>query len=186
MNTKIDLKNPKIIIILIIIIFSIGFFAGTEYIKYKLQKDLLDTIEMVGDRLFGNESLFGDIKTNSESTPTKNENIETSKEIGVNILSKGFDSGDFQDFITFDIIFENKTNRDIRGFKGTIIFNDIFGDPIKSIGITQDTLILANESYNWQGTIDYNQFIDSDVRLRNKELENIDYIFVIESILYIE
>lgn len=74
------------------------------------------------------------------------------------ILSDGFQVG---------FALENKSSKDLVGVKGTVQFADIFDDRIKSIGLSIDEPIPAGQVLQWGGTLDYNQFMDADKKLRS-------------------
>ena len=112
---------------------------------------------------------------------------EVSKqEVEIVVLDKGFKAGIYGDYITLKIEFKNITDKYIKGVKGAIKFYDIFGDKITNIGISYDKGIPAGETKLWKGVIDYNQFRDSDEKLRATDLENLKYDWEIEKIIYSE
>jgi hypothetical protein len=69
--------------------------------------------------------------------------------------------------------FENKTDRNIKGVKGSILFADIFGDVIVSIGISFDEGIPAYKMITWNASFDYNQFKDEHKKLRNTPFDKL-------------
>ena len=122
------------------------------------------------------------------------ETKEEEKEIGVVeikavLLDKGFiesdwRSGIYEDYITFKVEFTNNTDKDIRGFKGAFTFYDIFEEKIQDIMISYDKGIKAKETKIWKGELEYNQFIDSHKKLKNTDLENLQYKWETEQIIY--
>ncbi|NQU99559.1 MAG: hypothetical protein HQ538_02375 [Parcubacteria group bacterium] len=111
------------------------------------------------------------------------------EKIDVEVIDKGFISSDwergiYEDQITIKLKFINKTNKDINGVQGKIIFYDIFNDEIHRIKISYDKSILANESEIWGAAIEYNQFRDDDKKLKTTELENLKYEWMPEEIIY--
>lgn len=95
----------------------------------------------------------------------------------VTCFKKGFSEVDYQDYITYGFAIENKSEQDIRAVKGEIIFTDLFDDEIKTLGFTYDQPIGAGDIANWNATTDYNQFRNEDVRLRNKNLEDLKIVW---------
>ena len=88
------------------------------------------------------------------------------------MFEKGFQNADYQNYITIRAVYENKSGKDIRAFKGTIQFNDLFGAEIMPVNISEDNPIQAGEMRREGWTLKYNQFIDKHVKLRNTELDN--------------
>ena len=95
----------------------------------------------------------------------------------VTCFKKGYTEIDYQDYITYGFAIQNKSEQDIRAVKGEIMFTDLFDDEIKTLSFTYDQPIRAGASANWNATTDYNQFRDEDVRLRNKNLEDLKIVW---------
>lgn len=70
---------------------------------------------------------------------------------------------------SFDIAvgFRNKTDKEISGVKGIVILKDMFGEIIKTVRLSNDHPVPAKGKSIYRGSIDYNQFIDSDNKLRS-------------------
>ncbi len=107
-----------------------------------------------------------------------------SKVLTVAMFDKGYAEYDYQDYLTYGIAYENKSDRDIRAIKGSIQINDLFDTEIKTINVTEDDGIPAGETLKMTYTTDYNQFRDEDTRLRNKELENLKIVWTPEKIIF--
>ncbi|MDY2588199.1 hypothetical protein [Winogradskyella aquimaris] len=118
----------------------------------------------------------------------KLEEVEKRQRMGqvliVALYDKGYEKYDYKDYLTYSFAFENKSNKDIRAFKGTISIQDLFNSEIKSISLTIDDPINAGSVFKGTYTTDYNQFRDEDVRLRNKDLEDIKVVWTPEKILF--
>lgn len=95
----------------------------------------------------------------------------------VTCFKKGYTEVDYQDYITYGFAIQNKSEQDIRAVKGEIVFTDLFDDEIKTLSFTYDQPIKAGATSNWNATTDYNQFRDEDVRLRNKNLEDLKIVW---------
>jgi hypothetical protein len=91
---------------------------------------------------------------------------------------------DYEDYITYKFAIQNKTNKAIRALKGEIVFNDLFDEKISALGFTYDQTIAADETVNWDASTDYNQFKDSDQKLRNKDLKDIKVVWKPEKIIF--
>jgi hypothetical protein len=95
----------------------------------------------------------------------------------VTCFKKGYVEVDYQDYITYGFAIQNKTKLAIRAVKGTIIFTDLFDIEINKLSFTYDQPIKAGATANWDATTDYNQFMDDDVRLKNKELKDLKIVW---------
>lgn len=95
----------------------------------------------------------------------------------VTCFKKGYTEVDYQDYITYGFAIQNKSEQDIRAVKGEIMFTDLFDDEIKTLSFTYDQPIKAGATSNWNATTDYNQFRDEDVRLRNKNLDDLKIVW---------
>jgi len=107
----------------------------------------------------------------------------------VTIYDKGFHkadiySGEYEDYISSKFAFENRGQKDIRAFRGTVVFRDLFGQEIYSTGLAYDEGIRAGQKKNWAGSIKYNQFDDALVRLRSKDLPNLKVEWKPKTILF--
>lgn len=107
-----------------------------------------------------------------------------SKVLTVAMFDKGYTEYDYQDYLTYGIVYENKSDKDIRAIKGSITINDLFDSKIKSISIVEDDGIPAGETLKMTYTTDYNQFMDEDTRLRNKDLEDLKVVWTPEKIIF--
>ena len=95
----------------------------------------------------------------------------------VTCFEKGFSEVNYQDYITYKFAIQNKSDQDIRAVKGEIMFTDLFDDEIKTLSFTYDETIDAGATANWNATTDYNQFMNDDVKLRNKDLEDLKIVW---------
>ncbi len=116
------------------------------------------------------------------------EEAEKIKRLGgaltVSLFEKGFSKYNYQDYITYKFAFENKKDKDIKAFTGQIIFNDLFDKKISSLNLTYDDGVPANSTKNWNAQTDYNQFMDKDVALKNKDVEDLKIEWIPEKIIY--
>lgn len=106
------------------------------------------------------------------------------KTIGVAIYDKGFQEVDWQDYNTFKFAFENKSDKGIRAFKGTVVFTDLFDEEIYSLNLTIDEPIPSGQTITWNGQADYNPYREQDVVLRNKGLDDLKIIWKPEKIIF--
>lgn len=106
------------------------------------------------------------------------------KVLTVAMYDKGFESGDYQKYLTYGLAFENKTDKDIRAVKGSLLINDLFDEKITSLTITYDVPLKAKSTAKESYTTDYNQFTDKDVLLRSKKIEDLKIIWNPEKIIF--
>lgn len=114
---------------------------------------------------------------------------ELSQHILVAPFKKSFHKADwrkfaYEDTISIAFVFENKSNKDIKAFKGEAIFKDAFGEIIRKIGLTYDEGIKAGQKKNWYGEIQYNQFMEGHGKFRDTELENMKFEWKPKAIIF--
>lgn len=118
----------------------------------------------------------------------KQEEEEKKERLGaaltVALYNKGYEEYDYKDYLTYSFAFENKTDKDIRAFKGSISINDLFDSEIKTINLTIDDPIMAGEIFKGTYTSDYNQFRDEDSRLKNKDMADLKVVWTPEKIIF--
>jgi hypothetical protein len=88
-------------------------------------------------------------------------------------------------FIALNLAFENKTEKDIAGVKGTLNISDIFGDKILNLKWSNDKGINSKETLviNDQG-LDFNQFMDEHMKLWNTDNDKLKADFEVSTILF--
>ena len=102
------------------------------------------------------------------------------------MYDKGYEEYNYQDYLTYSLAFQNKTKKDIRAFKGSISVQDLFDTEIKSISLTIDDPIKAGETFKGTYTTDYNQFKDEDIRLKNKDMDDLKVVWTPEKIIFVD
>ncbi|MEM1336882.1 MAG: hypothetical protein AAGF96_03985 [Bacteroidota bacterium] len=118
----------------------------------------------------------------------KLEEEEKRKRLGsaltVAMYDKGYKEYSYQEYLTYSFAFENRTDKEIRAFKGSISIQDLFDTEIKSINLTIDDPIKAGDTFKGTYTTDYNQFRDEDTRLKNKDMDDLKIIWTPEKIIF--
>jgi hypothetical protein len=104
----------------------------------------------------------------------------------VSCYEKGFTKYDYQEYITYKFVLKNKTEKDLRAVKGTLMFFNLFDDEIKRISFVYDQPILAGQEVTWNATTEYNQFIDSDQALKNKDLKDMKLSWKPEKLIFVD
>ncbi|WP_299180714.1 hypothetical protein [uncultured Aquimarina sp.] len=97
--------------------------------------------------------------------------------VKVQCVQKGYQEYDYEEFITYKFLIENKSNKDIRAIKGNIVFTNLFGDEINTLSFVYDDPIQSGRKINYNATTDYNQFIEKDRALKNKDLKDLKIIW---------
>ena len=93
-------------------------------------------------------------------------------------------AGRIQDVISLTVAFQNKTARPMTGVKGTLQFNDVFGDRIQRVGVSYDEGVPANAVATWKAQIEYNQFMAEDKKLATTPLEKLQIAWEPDTILF--
>jgi hypothetical protein len=166
-----------------VVAFGFGFFAGMEYKAYQIRSAIVDGFTGALGQMAGKGV---DTAQHVENASTKEEpaNDALTPKIGFNVSKKGFTASDFENKITFTFLLTNNTQKDVAGVKGNIVFRDIFGDEITKVNYSYDGGIKANATVTDARTVDYNQFISSDEKLRSTPLDKLKYDWQVQTIIY--
>lgn len=100
------------------------------------------------------------------------------------LLNKGVQSADWQEFLTFSFALENRSDKDIRAFKGRVVFTDLFDEEIYSLNLTYDEHLPAGETVNWDVRTNYNPYMNNDVLLKSKSLQDLKILWQPEKIIF--
>jgi hypothetical protein len=114
---------------------------------------------------------------------------ELRKSIDLTVFAKDYVPSDFQagrlkDFITLKVAYQNTSAKDIRAFKGTVQYTDLFGSEIYSSRLTISDPVKAGQKGQWSGVIEYNQFIHAQQQLRNTDLKDMKVIWKPASVIF--
>lgn len=166
----------------------IGYFAGREHLKYEMRS----AIQSAADEMQkGLASAFGikPYSTNKTERETPLPKPKKPEPIGVSLVKKGFrghnwQSGIYGDAITFSVSFKNLTDKDIRAFDGVLTFSDLLDNTILSSHLAINDPVGAGATMQWNGQMDYNQFMDSHKRLRSEDQSNLMITFTARKVLF--
>ena len=165
----------------------IGYFVGREHLKYEMHSAFQSTAEKLKQNFFPSSSKPNFIATSNSVEPpvATNEPIL----ISVRLLKKGFHAAnpsvsDYQDAITFSVLFSNLTDKNIRAFDGVLEFTDLLDNKIIGAKVAINESVVANSPFNWEGQLDYNQFMPTHRRLRDEEQPNLKVSFSVRKILF--
>jgi hypothetical protein len=92
--------------------------------------------------------------------------------------------GRYSDYVSISCAYQNKSAKNIRAFTGEIAFTDLFGKEIFSSNVTISDPVKAGATGQWEGSIEFNQFIDSHRRLRDTELKDMKIVWSPKSIIF--
>jgi hypothetical protein len=106
--------------------------------------------------------------------------------IMVTCYEKGYVEVDYQDYITYKFVIQNKSEKKIRAVKGGITFTNLFDEEIKSLNFVYDQPIEAGKEVTWNATTDYNQFVNEDRTLKNKDLKDLKVVWKPEKIIFVD
>ena len=176
--STLDRRQKQIGIAIIISSFVLGYFAGREHIKYEIRSAFQDTAA-------GLKNLFGGGDTKSETPKPKTVKQSQASPIQAKLLRKWTREGEYgRSSITFALAFANTTGKNVRAFDGTLTFTDLLGNEIHGAKLAVNDPIVAGGSLEWEGKLDYNQFMPSHERLKTSELENTKVVFALKRILF--
>lgn len=171
------------IVVACVLSFVVGFFAGQEYLKYRMRSAMQEAAGLF------RESLGLASPTKPAAEPSKSDTAKKDQPLGVILVSKDFNpkdihNGKFEEEVTFTITFKNATAKDIRAFDGVLEFTDLLGNRILASKVEINERIANAASLNWDGALEYNQFIDEHQRLRSEPAENLKINFEAGKVLY--
>lgn len=175
---------------------EVGLFTAAM-VRYALSGDSLEG-KTVGQVIAEQKKIRDDAEARAqeerrlaEEARKKEEALaaEIRKYLILTVYEKGFlardiYAGRYEDYITFKVAAQNTGTRSIRGFRGTVIFKDLFGETIKEVNLSEDTGLGPGEKKNYEYTLKYNQFIDSDVKLQEKALSNMKVEWQPKTVLF--
>lgn len=159
-------------------------------------------LQMTGEKL--EEMTYREILNNGKEWKVEQEKIEAEQKalaekakkeeearikkltesVLVSCYSKSFAEYDYQEYIKFKFVIQNKSDKGIRAVKGSISFTNLFDDEIKSLSFVYDQPIAAGKEVTWNAQTDYNQFMDDDVTLKNKDLKNLKVVWKPEKVIF--
>lgn len=109
----------------------------------------------------------------------------------VRLVSKGFkdkniQASDFEADITIALAIKNIMDKDIRAFDGILSFTDLLDNEIYSSKLAINDPVKSGSTLNWNGSVKYNQFMETHQRLRNAQQDNLKIRFVPRKVLFVD
>ena len=181
-----DRMNSKTkVVVACLACLLLGYFIGREHIKYQMRSAMQDAVKEFQS---GMASALGGGPASPEPEPEKQEPARD-QPVSAALVKKGFSPKDiyndkFDDEITLSVMFNNKTGKEIRAFDGTLTFTDLLGNEIISSGVAINEKIPAGGSLPWDGSLEYNQFIDRHERFAAEPQENLKMTFTTGKVLF--
>jgi hypothetical protein len=128
---------------------------------------------------------FGGSTYSSEASNRDEQPKEIAEEkVSLDKLTKGFNDNYISPQITFNLTFANNTDKDIRGFEGIVTFFDVFDNEIEALRLSYDQGLQARYEVTLEKAVDYNQFRDASIKLKEIEEKNLKYKWKVTTILY--
>lgn len=171
----------------------VGFLAGREQMRYQVANAFAGALTHAFD---GVSHLPGATPSARESpvrqpqhTPDANP-VAEAPAISAKLLKKGFREQDFSGShivkaaVTFTVEYRNETNKDVRAFDGVLSFNDLLGNRIYAAKLTISDPIGVGQAIQWNGEMEYNQFISDHAKLRGYDLKDTIVTLNVHKILF--
>jgi hypothetical protein len=159
----------------------VGYFAGREHIKYELRSAFQDAAARISKGL----GAFGGDNSQRTEDHQQSPKPKQSFPITAVLTKKGWFEGEYgRGAITFTVSFTNATGKNVRAFDGTLAFSDLLENEILDAKLAINDPITSGQSLEWEGKLDYNQFIARHESLRNADTQNTKAYFRLKRILF--
>jgi hypothetical protein len=135
------------------------------------------------------DPLVSDVSPATLSVPAVVPDAMPEAPLTVSLVRKNFHkanlpAGDAGDRIDFALRFTSRLTKDLRAFKGAIVFRDLFGEKVFSLTLTHESELKAGGSSSWEGGFGYNQFLPQHQRLLSAQDKNLTTDFDLEAVVY--
>ncbi len=104
--------------------------------------------------------------------------------LSVKLLEKNFVKIDNKDCLSYTVVFNNTSSKNIKMIVGSISMNDLLDREIKKIDILLDENLKANSSLQKNFTFEYNHANENDKRIRTKEPVDMRVLWNPEKIVF--
>lgn len=175
----------KMVAIYISISLLAGYFIGREHMKYEIKNVIIAGAESVA-KGFSNEFLRNPLEKEKDSNVMPTKKLDYKTVLPVKILDKRFVDEKYQDYIFISLQFKNNLKQDIRAYQGVLEISDVLENEIISIKLKNQEVVRKEESFIWEGSINYNQFISSHIELRNTPLKDLNIKFFLNKVIYVD
>jgi hypothetical protein len=108
------------------------------------------------------------------------------KMLSVALVTKRNSTGEYgQRMVLLDLAFDNKSDKDIAGVKGTLHLNDMFGDKIMNIKWSYDEGVRSGQTSVERGSgMKINEFMDDHMKLWNADSDKIKANYEVQTIVF--
>lgn len=167
--------------------FKSAFSGGTANVP---------TGKTIGEMIKDQQKFVADSKTRDDEDKRRVEaaKVEADKKrqellavLAVTVYDKGANKNQYIDNvseITLSFSYQNLSAKEIRGFKGTVVFKDVFGDVIKQADIKEDQPLGPNATRRDKRSLNYNMFTDDDKKLLATKLSEMKVVWEPDTILF--
>jgi len=190
----------------------VGFFVGREQMRYQVASAMTGALAHAFDGLASKPRVdTAPSVVSAPATPPPSElvvapsppaiaeqapiapkepAVSPKQSITAKLVKKGFRDQDFSGghfikaAITFAVQFHNETDKNIRAFDGVLSFNDLLGNRVYAAKLTISDPLSAGQSIQWDGELEYNQFVSDHAKLRGYDLNNTAITLQIHKILF--
>lgn len=104
--------------------------------------------------------------------------------VGVVVGGKRSTTRDDRDSIELSFVYENRTDRDIRGFKGTVLFTAESGDLLKKVSLEEEDGLKAKQIMSVTRQVAYNRGVEAERRFLGTDLKQMQIEWKPELILF--
>lgn len=164
----------------VLLSFVIGYFAGREHVKYEMRRIFKSGIESIADGI----NRGGDSKSSKTKVGGKKKKEKEIKTLPVKILDKRYEKKEYQDYISISLEFTNNLKKALRAYQGYTVFTDILGNKIITVTLKNQEIVAEGETFTWAGTINFNQFMQSHIELKNTSLDDLRIKFILDKVIY--
>jgi hypothetical protein len=104
--------------------------------------------------------------------------------ISIILISKDYNDTGFKEFLQMKFNIHNNSEKDIKAFKGDLVFRNVFGDVLKKFGIECDILIASHQAIMYDAQVKYDPYVDSDSKFLDAAVEDLQFKFDPKLILF--
>lgn len=95
------------------------------------------------------------------------------KVVQVEVKEKGFLQKDFQEYLTYKLDLQNVSDKNIRGFAGSLVFADLFDHELLTVNITFEEGLKAGKGFSYSIQTLFNKLVDNEAALKDKQLKDL-------------
>ncbi|MCI5189688.1 MAG: hypothetical protein D3905_07785 [Candidatus Electrothrix sp. AS4_5] len=177
------LPKNRMVVIYILISLLTGYFVGREHMKYEIKNVIIAGAESVA-KGFGKGFLNNPLPNGKNTDTNQTKKYKNKVTFPVKILEKKFVDDKYKNYIYISLQFKNTLKRNIRAYQGVLEISDVLENEIISVNLKHQDMLQRGENFIWKGSINYNQFIDRHIELRNTSLKDLNVKFFLNKVIY--